>query len=452
MMARTVVLVLGMHRSGTSALTRGLTALGVDLGESLIAGVQGINDRGFWEDRELNSFNESLLVKLGSSWDRVAGIDDNVFEFGTVSALRKEAARLLEEKLAHRDIFGLKDPRMSLLLRFWRPVFQELGIEPRFLISVRNPLDVAASLRKRDGFLEIKSLALWAKYSLACIRDTEGGARVFTCYDTLLQSPGSELDRIASRLGLPLPGPQALAKYASEFLSEDLRHHSVDRDALHDLSKYPPVFRVIHDFMSDAATDAIREDTRKWRLRWSDVQRDFEMFASLLHHVDAYDSKLQQVQNDGANGPAASPTLALARRLAHSRVATAPVHRALETLDNVSDASTSFCQLVYRWNLESMGEGPSLEFDGDRAILRGWVLGTKSRPVHVAVRQDGVCRSYPLNEERPDVLEAVLKQHPNQNTGMLCGFRFSVGQATELDFGFEVDGRIAWAYHMVVSP
>jgi hypothetical protein len=391
-------------------------------------------------------------VKLGSSWDRVAGIDDSVFEFASVSALRKEAARLLEEKLAHRDIFGLKDPRMSLLIRFWRPVFQELGIETRFLISVRNPLDVAASLSKRDGFLEIKSLALWAKYSVACIRDTEGDARVFTCYDTLLQSPGSELDRIASRLGLPLPSPQALARYASEFLSDDLRHHSVDQDALHDLAKYPPVFRTIHDFMSDAASDAIAEGTREWRLRWSDALRDFELFASLLNHVDAYDSRLQGLQKEGAKGPAVPPTLALARRLAHSRAAAAPVQRALQTLDDVSDASMSFRQLVYRWNLESMGEGPSLEFDGDRAILRGWVLGTKSRPVHVAVRQDGVCRSYPLNEERPDVLEAVLKQHPNQNTGMLCGFRFSIARATELDFGFEVDGRIAWAYHMVVSP
>ena len=69
-----VIVVLGMHRSGTSAITRGLQELGADLGPDLMPAAEGDNDKGFWEDMGAYRINERILSKLGSSWDGLAEI------------------------------------------------------------------------------------------------------------------------------------------------------------------------------------------------------------------------------------------------------------------------------------------------------------------------------------------------------------------------------------------
>ena len=63
------IIVLGMHRSGTSALTGVLSYLGADPGPSLIPGIEGINPKGFWEHSEIVKVHNNLLTALGSSWD-----------------------------------------------------------------------------------------------------------------------------------------------------------------------------------------------------------------------------------------------------------------------------------------------------------------------------------------------------------------------------------------------
>ena len=68
---KTIIVVLGMHRSGTSLITRSLQVLGVDLGEHLIPAISGDNDKGFWEDVDINDFDNALLTKIGSAWDRL---------------------------------------------------------------------------------------------------------------------------------------------------------------------------------------------------------------------------------------------------------------------------------------------------------------------------------------------------------------------------------------------
>ena len=71
-----IVVVLGMHRSGTSAVTRGLQVIGIELGDRLMMPVKGDNDKGFWEDVDLNALNIEMLHAIDSDWFHLTAIDD----------------------------------------------------------------------------------------------------------------------------------------------------------------------------------------------------------------------------------------------------------------------------------------------------------------------------------------------------------------------------------------
>ena len=73
-----LVVVLGMHRSGTSAITRGLSALGVPLGNNLMPPMLNNNDKGFFEDLEINELNTELLTALNRDWDSLSRIPRRV--------------------------------------------------------------------------------------------------------------------------------------------------------------------------------------------------------------------------------------------------------------------------------------------------------------------------------------------------------------------------------------
>ena len=64
-----------MHRSGTSAITRGLQVMGVELGDNLMPALKGDNDKGYWEDIDLNALNIEMLSAIGSRWDCVSPIN-----------------------------------------------------------------------------------------------------------------------------------------------------------------------------------------------------------------------------------------------------------------------------------------------------------------------------------------------------------------------------------------
>ena len=130
-----LVLVLGMHRSGTSTLARGLRVLGVALGKNLLP-AHPCNPKGFFEDAGLYAFNKALLAQLGLTWRSPEAPD--------TAALRRQAAGppgvtalgLLREKSAGQAILGLKDPRMSRLLRAFAARWQARSRIPLLLENV----------------------------------------------------------------------------------------------------------------------------------------------------------------------------------------------------------------------------------------------------------------------------------------------------------------------------
>ncbi|HBO8103062.1 TPA: sulfotransferase [Pseudomonas aeruginosa] len=218
-----IVVVLGMHRSGTSTVTRALQTVGVSLGDRLMPADPGNNDKGFFEDLDIVNFNERLLSAVGHAWHSICplkGIDvDRLCEQGYL----KEAIRLLRKKSQPGQIFGFKDPRTAKLLSFWLRVFQVGGFEARYVIAVRHPLSVADSLAKRDGLAPERSYLLWITHVLTSLRGTAEDSRILIDYDQFVAEPQKTIGRLAEFLKTTVDTTDQTV-FLRDFLSEDLRH------------------------------------------------------------------------------------------------------------------------------------------------------------------------------------------------------------------------------------
>lgn len=226
----TLIVVLGMHRGGTSAITRAMETIGADFGTNLGHPVAGENDKGFFEDLDIHRINAELLHAAGSSWDSLAPIDLDRIAPAALNVFRERATSMLLEK-CRAKIFALKDPRISRLLPFWMPVFERSGLSIVYVVAIRNPISVARSLKRRDRFSLEKSCRLWLAHMAPAIRATEGRRRVLIDYDTLIDAPITELTRVSMCLGLELNAQRA-AIYAQEFLDNRLRHWQFTPDEL----------------------------------------------------------------------------------------------------------------------------------------------------------------------------------------------------------------------------
>ena len=207
---QSLLIVKGMHRSGTSALCAALAACGVSFGERLIEAMAGVNDEGFWEDARVVALNEQLLALTDSTWyapaPGLAGIDWTQECF---QDLRQQAAALLEAGFGESAWGAVKDPRFCLTLRFWLDVGNDLGLATRVCAIGRVPLEVARSLQRRDGFPPGYGLRLCSAYRGLLLAALPADA-LQVDYDALLADTPATVGRLAEELALA-PDPQRLA-------------------------------------------------------------------------------------------------------------------------------------------------------------------------------------------------------------------------------------------------
>ncbi len=219
------LLVLGMHRSGTSAMAGLLGINGAGLPDDLMPAAAD-NPEGFFESLEVASLNDEILAQYGSVWDDVFSGAPGQCSGPIAETYYSRATALIAARFENHPIIALKDPRISLLSGFWRQVLRQCGYDPRYILMVRNPLEVAQSLTVRNGFSREKGLLLWSSYSLACERDTRGEHRVFVSYQGLSDDWRGTLDRIESALKVKLPKRTAATSVLSDrFVQGELRHH-----------------------------------------------------------------------------------------------------------------------------------------------------------------------------------------------------------------------------------
>lgn len=247
-----LVVVLGMHRSGTSAITRALNVLGVKLGEHLMPPTPGVNEKGYFEDLDIHALNSEMLHALSMAWHSLTRIEAHHVALLRDQGYVTRALGLLRSKLQEHGTYGFKDPRVAKLLPFWSEVFASGPFDVSYVIALRNPLSVADSLTKRDGLEKEKSHLLWLEHLMNALQHSQDARRVFVDYDHFLADAPTALASLSEHLELEVD-QDALQVYQKDFLDPALSHAAYTVADLASAPSCPPLVRDIYTSLHNIA-------------------------------------------------------------------------------------------------------------------------------------------------------------------------------------------------------
>lgn len=209
------IIVLGMHRSGTSALARAIGLLGAATGDPAHLAKT-------WENTPLRRVNDAVLESGGGAWDAPPA-GDEWLDAGPVRALADRAERTLTAEFGTEPVTVWKDPRNSLTLPFWIDLFDE---EPVVVLVHRHPAEVAASLRASGSLRPAHAYALWERYNAAALTAASGLPTIVLDYGQVMSFPAEAAmftSRALAACGIQLPHDPAATDVE---LSPQRRHHS----------------------------------------------------------------------------------------------------------------------------------------------------------------------------------------------------------------------------------
>jgi hypothetical protein len=279
MVHSTVICVLGMHRSGTSLITRALNLLGVDLGrQDHLMKANPYNPKGFWEHRLIMQLNDEILSRLGGCWDEPPIFPPGWQRAPEFEDLGQRARAVIEKEFADAAAWGWKDPRTCLTLPFW----QQLLPSMRYVICLRNPVDVVRSLERRDGFAVEKGIYLWLAYTKSALEHTVGQERIFVAYEDFLDHWRPELQRLARFVGK--------SERAGQADVQGLVQGSIDRDLQHHRSS---AVDEVEELTSGPAADALHAAQRvSMSLRQEEPLLQSDLHQTLQEGLDLLGSEV----------------------------------------------------------------------------------------------------------------------------------------------------------------
>jgi len=222
---RVGILVLGMHRSGTSALTWLLGRLGAALPSDAID-ASGDNARGYWESAGLVKADDQVLRVGRSSWFDPRPLDLSRLDRGAIASRKSRIREAIERGWGQASILAIKDPRQCRFVPLVAEVLTAIGIEPRAVLMLRNPAEIARSLASRDGTTPAYAHLLWLRHMIDAERATRGMMRAVIDYDGMLGDWRDALARmapLADRAGWQPESGEA--QQIQSFLDPALRHH-----------------------------------------------------------------------------------------------------------------------------------------------------------------------------------------------------------------------------------
>ena len=282
-----VILVVGMHRSGTSLATRALQALGVALGDNLAIEPAPDNAKGHWEDRDLIELNKEVLAALALQWDLVGANDAALMDAPSLQPLVEQAQALLREKATKHPVWAFKDPRTARLWPFWRRVLLAgEQFHTSFVWALRHPSAVAQSLARRDGFDSLKSHLLWLNHNLNLFEDVIANPHVLIDYDRMLDQPRREILRIAKALALEPADGSAVDAFIDGFLDAGLKHFD-QAEAEMPRAGAEQVADRAYKALRGLAEDQDFRGNSALLAEWREIRREAAMFAPISSRVDA---------------------------------------------------------------------------------------------------------------------------------------------------------------------
>lgn len=218
---KTALVVLGMHRSGTSSVAGALTLVGAAAPLTLMAPAAD-NPRGFWESDVVMSLDDTLLAEAGSSWNDWRRISPP-------SAPDTRIADVLRGEFGDAERIVLKDPRMCRLFPAWRSTLEQAGYRTLIITPLRPASEVAASLQARSPISREQGLRLWLRHVLEAEVASRGLPRHFMLWSSFLADWRTEVALMNTRLGTALaPTANDNGAAVDAFLTTELHRQRDD--------------------------------------------------------------------------------------------------------------------------------------------------------------------------------------------------------------------------------
>ena len=213
------------------------------------------NPRGYFESLPLSIADDELLAAANSRWDDWRQIEPAWFRSEIAQQHRHKIKALLIDEFGDEPLFFIKDPRICRFVPFMASILAELDISAVAILPIRNPLEVAYSLRRRNGFAPSKSILLWLRHVLEAEFHSRHMPRCFVRYDEFLFDWRRHIERVAKKTGVAwLNRAERPEVEVDRYLKSELYH---ERTSLAEIETHEAVtqsVRETYDILSKIAT------------------------------------------------------------------------------------------------------------------------------------------------------------------------------------------------------
>jgi hypothetical protein len=247
---RQAILVLGMHRSGTSAVSGVIEARGASAPKTLMPALPA-NPRGYFESSVISMAHDAMLASAGSGWDDWRQFDPQSISSDVIEYHRHKIKTSLIDEFGDAPLIFIKDPRICRFLPFTLSILSELNIDPVAILPVRNPLEVAYSLRQREGMALSTAMLLWLRHVLDAEYHSRQLPRYFLPYEKFLIDWRGHMNRAAEAVGLIWPDcSESSDKKIEQFLTPDLRREKASVDEFKDSPDVTSLVRETYEILT----------------------------------------------------------------------------------------------------------------------------------------------------------------------------------------------------------
>lgn len=278
-----IIVVLGMHRSGTSVVTRIFSLLGADVGKNLMPPAED-NPAGFWEPGEIVAVHDELLQHLGYSWSDPRALPYKWWKRPDIKVFEDRLLKLVKQHYADIDLPIIKDPRLCRLLPLWNRIFKKLGWKAHFVLVGRSPIEVADSLAKRNALSVNHSHLLWLRHVVESELWSRENPRTFLLYNQLFENWQSEIKRCKRELGLKqLRFSKSRESEINDYIDQSLQHSKASQESFDSASDLLLFVSDAFSQIKQAATCGLVE---------SELQKQFDSISQQVVNADSLYSSI----------------------------------------------------------------------------------------------------------------------------------------------------------------
>lgn len=284
-----LVVVLGMHRSGTSLVTQICQCMGGYLGEKdELMNAAKDNMDGFFENKKITYLDDRIINLCNREWFSLEPLQLDYLN-PKIIEMAKDLRSTILNLFKRKSIVVVKDPRIAILLPLWEKVIKDLKIDVEYIWVYRNPFEVAESLRKRDGFSQEHSLLLWTYHNLRILEFLQGKRYLLIDYKEILDNDDNVFDRFSDLFDRVVD--DALKEKLSSIVKYQYRHSNISHQSIHDLDD--SLISEIYYFLAERKKEAERISIwKKWyakRIKTiEECYLDYEILKDVKYLSDKY--------------------------------------------------------------------------------------------------------------------------------------------------------------------